>query len=173
MKIAAVVLLAFLLLACDRDALSPSKNVPVPDATEPITAPPPGYRKILGQTLYVPVYSSIYQNVESNLMHLTVILSIRNISPEERIIISQVDYYDTNGKLIKKYIEKPFYLNRLGTKEFVIPELDVSGGTGANYLVTWEAEKKIPAPLVETVMIGSYGSRGFAFSSRAQVIEAH
>ncbi|MBJ00066.1 MAG: hypothetical protein CME67_02445 [Halobacteriovoraceae bacterium] len=130
-------------------------------------------RLIHGQSVYVPIYSSIYNRFEGDLLHLTAILSIRNTSPKESIVISQIDYYDTNGKRIKSFIDRPFSLSKMSSKDFVIPESDLSGGTGANFIVKWETQNKISAPVIEAVMIGSIGTKAFSFTSRGKEIEAH
>tara|TARA_Y100000782_G_scaffold115624_1_gene162401 strand:- start:14821 stop:15348 length:528 start_codon:yes stop_codon:yes gene_type:complete len=130
-------------------------------------------RMIHGQSVYVPIYSSIYNRFEGDLLHLTAILSIRNTSPSESIVITQIDYFDTNGKRIKSFIDRPFSLSKMSSKDFVIPESDLSGGTGANFIVKWETERKISAPIIEAVMIGSIGTKAFSFTSRGKEIEAH
>ena len=60
-----------------------------------------------GQLIYVPAYSHIYSGDRERPFLLTVTLSIRNIDPDHQIRISRVDYYETQGTLLKKYIEKP------------------------------------------------------------------
>ncbi len=135
----------------------PLKNVPT--------------RLVHSQIVYVPIYSSIQRQLD-RLNHLASILSIRNISPDDSIIISRIEYYDTNGKLLKRFIEKPFKLDKMSSKDFLVPQVDISGGSGANFIVKWETDKKVPSPLIESVMIGNFGPQGFAFSSRGKEIEA-
>ena len=57
-----------------------------------------------GQTIYVPAYSHIYIGNREQPFLLTVTLSIRNIDPKHQIKITVVDYYETQGKLLKKYL---------------------------------------------------------------------
>jgi hypothetical protein len=53
---------------------------------------------------------------------MAVTLSIRNIDPKHQIIITSVDYYETQDKLLKKYIDNPLILKPLE------PELsDIAG----------------------------------------------
>ena len=54
-----------------------------------------------GQTIYAPAYSHIYNGNREQPFLLTVTLSIRNIDPKHRIKITVVDYYETQGKLLK------------------------------------------------------------------------
>jgi len=55
-----------------------------------------------GQRVYVPAYSHIYSGNKERPFLLTVTLSIRNIDPTQSIKIILVDYYETQGKLLKK-----------------------------------------------------------------------
>ena len=59
-----------------------------------------------GQTVYVPVYSHIYSGDTERPFLLTAIVSIRNTDPRVSIVLTAVDYYDSEGKLVRKYLEK-------------------------------------------------------------------
>ena len=169
-----LIITIFLLNGCNNDGEKESySSNKVPKATEFRPIDPTYIRKLHGQQVYVPIYSSIYDQHESNLLHMTAILSIRNTSFKESITIKRVEYYDTNGKLIKKFIEGPFSLGKMSTKDFVIPENDLKGGTGANFIVEWDSDKIVSVPLIESVMLGTLGTKGFSFSSRGKEIEAH
>ena len=74
-----------------------------------------------GQLVYVPAYSHIYSGDKEKPFLLTVTLSIRNIDPMHQIYITLVDYYETQGKLLKKSIDKPLTLNPLESLRYVIP----------------------------------------------------
>ena len=123
-----------------------------------------------GQTIYVPAYSHIYVGNKEMPFLLTVTLSIRNIDPKHQIKITVVDYYETQGKLQQKYLDKPIMLNPLESTRYVIPEKDKSGGSGANFIVKWQSEKLVNPPIVESIMISTKSSQGVSFTSRGQVI---
>ena len=123
-----------------------------------------------GQAIYVPAYSHIYSGNRETPFLLTVTLSIRNIDPKHQIKITIVDYYETQGKLLKKYINKPAILNPLESLRYVVPERDKSGGSGANFIVEWESDKFVNPPIVESIMIGTQNQQGVSFTSRGQVI---
>lgn len=123
-----------------------------------------------GQILYVPAYSHIYSGSGERPFLLTVTLSIRNIDPAHRIKIFLVDYYETQGKLLKKYIDKPIALASLESLRYVIPERDKSGGSGANFLIEWRSDKFVNPPIVESIMIGTQSAQGISFTSRGQEI---
>jgi len=101
---------------------------------------------------------------------LTVTLSIRNIDPKHQIKITVIDYYETQGKLLKKYLEKPVILNPLESLRYVIPERDKTGGSGANFIVEWKSDKFVNPPIVESIMIGTQSQQGISFTSRGQTI---
>ena len=123
-----------------------------------------------GQLIYVPAYSHIYSGDRERPFLLTVTLSIRNIDPDHQIKITLVDYYETQGKLLKKYIDKPTTLGPLESLRYVIPEKDKSGGSGANFIVKWQSDNFVNPPIVETIMIGAQNQQGVSFTSRGQEI---
>ena len=100
---------------------------------------------------------------------LTITLSIRNVSPDDTITITKADYHETEGKLVKKYLENAVRLPPLGTIRYVVPHRDKVGGSGANFIVVWEADKAVNPPIIETVMISTPG-QGISFTSRGQAI---
>ena len=122
------------------------------------------------QTIYVPAYSHIYSGNTEDPFQLTVTLSIRNIDPGYPIKVMVVDYYQTQGKRLKGYLDKPAVLNPMESLRYVIPEKDTRGGSGANFIVKWEAARPVNPPLVETIMIGAQTQQGISFSSRGRVI---
>ena len=123
-----------------------------------------------GQTIYVPAYSHIYIGNREQPFFLTVTLSIRNIDPKHQIKITVVDYYETQGKLLKKYLEKPVILSPLESLRYIIPESDKAGGSGANFIVDWKSDKLANPPIVESIMISTKSSQGVSFISRGRAI---
>ncbi|MFH1217169.1 MAG: DUF3124 domain-containing protein [Pseudomonadota bacterium] len=123
-----------------------------------------------GQTIYVPVYSHIYSGDQEKLFLLTATLSIRNIDPKYPITITVVDYYETQGNLLKKYLTTPLTLKPLESLRYVIPEKDKTGGSGANFIVEWKSENFVNPPITESVMIGTQSQQGVSFTSRGQPI---
>lgn len=125
-----------------------------------------------GQTVYVPIYSHI-PVFNKEILSLRAILSVRNTSEKENLIISKIDYYDTNGKLLKSYLDQPISLAKMATYEVEISSLDVSGGTGANFIVKWDATSEISSPIIESLMYGANGHHSYSFISRGQIVEKH
>ena len=123
-----------------------------------------------GQTIYVPAYSHIYYGNREKPFSLTITLSIRNIDTDKEIKIILADYYETQGKLVKKFVKDPVVLKPLESLRYVIPESDKVGGSGANFIVKWNSDKLANPPLIESVMISTHSSQGISFTSRGREI---
>ena len=119
-----------------------------------------------GQKIYVPAYSHIYTGNRQIPSFLTVTLSIRNTDIFHAIEIVSVDYHDTKGALIKRYLPSPVFLKSLESVRYVVDYDDKAGGSGANFIVEWRSESSVNPPIMETIMIGSRSS----FTSRGQAI---
>jgi len=124
-----------------------------------------------GQTVYVPIYSHIYSGVKARPFDLAATLSVRNTNLKSSIIIVSVKYYDSAGKLIKDYLDRPIELNALASTRYIIKEDDKAGGSGANFIVIWQSEKRVNPPIIESVMIGTHSGQGISFVSRGQVLK--
>lgn len=129
---------------------------------------------VMGQTVYVPIYSHIYHhNSQDRVMNLSATLSIRNTDSTDLIIITSVKYYDTDGQLIRQDIERPVALNPLASTSFFVAADDTSGGSGANFVVEWVAKKTVSEPVIEAIMINTSGGQGISFISPGKVVEQH
>lgn len=126
---------------------------------------------VAGQTVYVPVYSNIYTVEKNRTIDLTATLSVRNTDLTHSMIVSSVNYYDINGKLVRKYLEQPVELGKLAATNFVIAQEDASGGAGAAFIVEWVAQNQISPPVIEAVMINTGGNQGLSFVSPGRVIK--
>ena len=129
-----------------------------------------GVPLVKGQKIYVPVYSHIFHGDKERPFELAVTLSVRNTDPEHAVSLVSVDYYDSEGKLVKRYLENGTKLNPLAAAHFVVKESDKSGGAGASFIVRWKSDAKVTEPIVEAVMIGTSTQQGISFSSRGRVI---
>lgn len=123
-----------------------------------------------GQTLYAPVYSHIYMGNRERPFLLTATLSIRNVDSKYAITLISVDYYDTHGKLLRKYLDNAVTLGPFGSTRYVVPQKDKAGGSGANFVVEWKSDRPVNLPIIESIMIGAELQQGVSFTSRAQVI---
>jgi hypothetical protein len=127
----------------------------------------------LNQSIYVPLYSHIYadERFKDKPFALTATLFIRNTDPERTLVLDTVDYYDSHGKKLRSYIDKPVTVGPLASIRFIIPESNKEGGSGAKFLVHWRAEKPVTEPIVESVMIGTKMQQGISFISQGRVID--
>lgn len=114
-------------------------------------------------TVYVPIYSDIYSGVSDTKYNLTATLSIRNTSLLDTLYINDIDYYDTHGELVKEFTEHTLMLVPMESIDYVIEEEDVSGGTGANFIVNWAAKTTAIKPIFQGVMISTRGQQGISF----------
>lgn len=119
-----------------------------------------------GQLVYVPVYSHVYHGDRERPILLAATVSIRNTDPGHPITLTQADYYDSEGRLIRSYLTQPLTLRPLASTRFVVRESDTKGGSGAHFLVRWQAGAEVNPPIVESVMLGTAIQQGISFSSR-------
>jgi hypothetical protein len=103
---------------------------------------------------------------------LAATVSVRNTSSLHPITLAWVRYYDSSGKKVRDYLEKPSALPPLGSVEFVIQRSDTAGGPGANFLIRWDGPADVDQPLIEAVMVGQSGNAGVSFTSRGQVVRS-
>lgn len=126
---------------------------------------------LFGEVLYVPVYSSIYHQNDKT-FDLTATLSIHNVDINSNLTISNINYYDTDGKFVRSFIKDKLVLNPLQSKQFIIKETDISGGTAAKFIIQWSAENKVLEPIIEAVMISTSAQQGISFKTESRVISS-
>ncbi|MDC6354555.1 MULTISPECIES: DUF3124 domain-containing protein [Robiginitalea] len=119
---------------------------------------------------YLSVYSQIYSQSEHRTFNLTVTVSLRNTNTADTVYIQSVDYYDTSGEAIRKYIRQPVFIAPMETVEIVIAEDDLQGGTGGNFYFDWLTPAGSQPPYFEAVMISTYGSQGLSFSTQGHPV---
>ena len=129
-----------------------------------------------GQSLYLPIYSHIvFGNVgrsgTPSQVLLSALVSIRNTDPGRPLRVLSARYYDTNGKLIGERMPKPVIVAPLGTLELFIERNDASGGSGANFIIKWDANSPINPPLVEALHVNMDGGKAVVFTTQAQPID--
>lgn len=123
-----------------------------------------------GQLLYVPCSSHVYHGVKTRPFDLTVTLIVRNTDPWRSITVTAVEYYGTDGKLIRKMLEREAGIAPLSAREFTVEQNDTAGGAGASFLVRWKAAQPVSEAIAEAVMIGTTNGQGISFTSRGVVI---
>jgi hypothetical protein len=130
-----------------------------------------------GQMLYLPIYSTIWHGDthpikgEPMKSSMSALVSIRNTSMKTPIKVVSARYYNTDGKPIKEFVSAPKAIVPLGTLELFIEKSEAEGGSGANFLIQWEAASDTNAPIVEAVHIDNQASRPYSFITTARVIQ--
>lgn len=117
---------------------------------------------------YLSVYSEIYDLTDKTKHLLTSTISIRNTNSNDSIFITKADYFNTQGELIRSYVNSPVYLTPLETVEIVIHRRDSLGGSGANFIFEWAVKNPKYEPLFETVMIWTTGNQGISFITQGK-----
>lgn len=164
-SISIIYVLIFLTFACDQTTPKETReSISTDHHLEKQSVQPDRDSIYATKKVYVPVYSDIYQRTRQDRTSLTSTLSIHNTSETDTLYISRIDYYNTEGKLVRKYIESTIFLNTFETLEYVVDEADNTGGSGANFVIEWYGNKKLN-PIFQAVMIGGLGNKSFSFTT--------
>ncbi len=124
----------------------------------------------IAHTVYVPIYSHIYHDGGRPYL-LEATLSVRNADIRSPLYLSAVYYYDTGGRLSSKYVDQLIRLGPLQTIEFLVQRHDITGGSGANFIVEWHAsDASVEAPFVEAIMVGRSGTNAISFASPGRTL---
>ena len=128
-----------------------------------------------GEMLYLPVYSHIWhgdigRDGKPTKTLMSVSVSIRNTDPSGSIRVTSAQYYDTDGKKLKEYVASPRLIGPMGTEELFIARSDDRGGSGANFVIAWNADAAVSPPIVEAVHANLPGGRSIVFTTSARRI---
>lgn len=163
MKCAIPIFLVVVLFACN----PPVETTPLPTVNwDKRSATPSTVDSLTKGSTYLSVYSEIYQVTENRTYHLTVTVSMRNISSTDTVYILNAMHYNTKGDLIHTYFDKPIFIAPLETVEIVINEGDKEGGTGGNFIFDWASPSPAIEPHFEAVMISTTGQQGLSFTTQ-------
>jgi len=128
---------------------------------------------VKGQTVYIPSYANV---ISGPPIYMTVPLRanlvIHNTDPDQPITIARIDEYNTEGQKVSSYLTAPVALNPMGAMRVVVKESKKEAeGLGANFIIQWQAEKKVTEPIVECLIIGSLGAQGFSFTTQGRIVK--
>ena len=124
----------------------------------------------IGEVIYIPVYSHIFQGDKASKQPLSSTLVIHNVDPSKPIQVTSVRYYDHSGAEIKEYTDEPLTLGPFASANFVVDIGEDRGGVGANFIVEWQAEETLVSPIVQAIMSGGTGTQGLSFVTQGKVI---
>lgn len=162
-RVLVISVLSFIVISCQTNKefeTLPSENWSEREFTEPLLD-----SLSVGET-YLSVYSEIYSVSEKSRHSLTVTVSMRNPSIKDTVFVSNADFYDSHGELLKQYVEKPIFIAPMETLDIIIGEKNNSGGTGANFIFKWKSKLNGPDPIFEGVMISTMGQQGLSFTTQ-------
>ncbi|MDP2794695.1 MAG: DUF3124 domain-containing protein [Sulfurisoma sp.] len=130
-----------------------------------------------GQTVYLPVYSHlIHGNYDRkgkpDKVLLSALISIRGTDPKRPFRVASARYYNTEGKPLREFVTRPVTVPPMGTLELFVERHDESGGSGANFVIVWDADAAINAPLIEAVHANIEGARSVVFTTQGRPIRA-
>lgn len=168
-----VIVCSLVLTACDEFKLESDGALPINNEDNTSFHLLKDHTLTLNQamTVYVPVYSEIFV-AGGGKLKLAITLSIRNTNFNYPLVVNSVNYYDTAGKLIENHLETPYLLEPMASTHFFVSQADVRGGTGANFIVQWAANKLANEPVIQAVMAGSSGTQGMSFTSSGREIKS-
>jgi hypothetical protein len=126
-----------------------------------------------GSGIYVPIYRSFYQIYGSSRdsYNLTSTACFHNPDPKQAIKILSIDYYDSSGKLVKKFIDDPIMIKPWNSKEITIQPRTEAEDFGGNLIVRWKSDQPANPPIVEVLMTGQFLNRGVSFMTRGVEIK--
>ena len=123
-----------------------------------------------GQLVYLPVYSHIYHGSldrkgNPGKVMLSALVSVRNTDPKRPIRVTSARYFNTEGKLLREFVAAPRTVPAFGTLELFVEQHDESGGSGANFAISWDAEAAVNPPVIEAVHAAIEGARSLLFAT--------
>ena len=124
---------------------------------------------VKGQTLYLPCSTRFI--TENYPFNIRATIFIYNTDPDQAITLVRMDFYNTSGKFVKKYLQHPLKLEpSAGTYMRIKNYVKGEAGAAAHFIVQWQAKTKVVRPIIRCLMLGSRGNRGYTFVSTARVI---
>lgn len=130
-----------------------------------------------GQSLYLPIYSHLYhgdvhpRTGKPSETLVSTHVSIRNTDMKATLRVTSARYYNTDGALLREYLPAPKSVPPLGTLELYVPRSDSSGGSGANFIIDWSADRPINPPLVEALHADIREARTLLFVTTGRPIQ--
>ena len=123
-----------------------------------------------GQTYYVPCSTSYISGGYSFNIKATIL--IHNTDPNNSINLVRIDFYNSSGKLVEKYLQQPLKLDALAATRISVKEpLAGEEGMAAHFIIQWQSEAKVVEPLIEGLFIGTSGTHGYSWTLQPRIIQ--
>ena len=123
-----------------------------------------------GQTYYVPCSTSFISGNYSFNIKSTIF--IHNTDQNNSINIIRIDFYNTSGKLVGKYLQQPLKIDAIAATRINVKEpLNGEEGMAAHFIIQWQSETKVVEPLIEGLFVASEGTHGYSFTLQPRIIQ--
>ena len=128
-----------------------------------------------GQHLYLPIYAVIqYGDLDrtgtARELPVSSLVSIHNTDLDRPIRLLAARYFATDGKFLRNLVSAPRVLKPMETVEFLVERRDVGGGSGANFVIQWDAAVPVSPPLVQALHVELQTNRAIVFTTDAVLI---
>jgi hypothetical protein len=128
-----------------------------------------------GQHLYLPIYSVIQygdrdRSGSARELPVSSLVSIHNTDLDKPIRLVAARYYATDGKFLRDFVSSPRVLKPMETVELLVERRDVVGGSGANFVIQWDAASPVSPPLVQALHVEVQTNRAIVFTTDAVLI---
>ena len=126
-----------------------------------------------GQTLYLPIYSHmLYGNLGKSGKASTRIAvdpgqhsQYRHQALDAGARLPGISILQANCSA--NACRRPTVVPPLGTLELFVELNDASGGSGANFIIKWDAEQPVNPPLVESLHVNMDGGKAVIFMTQS------
>jgi hypothetical protein len=148
----------------EAETVNVSLDGPLPPTLESLPAPLAA--SLVSDSVYVPLYRTLYVGKNRAVNKLSATLSIHNTSSEHSLILKKLTYLDSKGEAISELLKKSYALPPMASAEFYIDHGQSDSITAAAAVVEWSSQSPITTPLIEAIVVGKYGAKGFSIHSR-------
>ena len=148
----------------EAETVNVSLDGPLPPTLVPLSAPLAA--SLVFDSVYIPLYRTLYVGDNRAVNKLSATLSIHNTSSEHPLILGKLTYYDGKGEAISEPLKEPHALPPMASAEFYIDHGQSDNATVAATVVEWSSQASITTPLIEAIVVGKYGAKGFSIHSR-------
>lgn len=121
---------------------------------------------LVSTRVYLPFYRTLYVEEDRAVNKLYATLSVHNTSSEHGLIINKLTYFDDVGEVTSERLKEPHVLPPMASAEFYVGPQQPETAKVAAALLEWSSEEVISPPLVEAIIAGKYGAKGFSMISR-------
>lgn len=120
----------------------------------------------LGEVVFVAVYPSVDHYDRLHTTELATTLSVHNTDLVREIALTKVDFLNTQGQPLRRYVATPVHLHPLETMHFAVAAADTVEGPGASFVVEWTADGPVSSPAIEAVMVNASGTMALVTDGR-------